>query len=96
MSDKGGSIIDDPRARAMIVGSTSYEGPQSLADGIAWLMASPDLKDGDSGRYGVELRMERAGNAGVAELVLFVGKGSDDKDESAFAIIVAPRSRQGR
>ena len=94
MSDNT-SIIDNPNARAVIVGSVSFEGPQSLADGIAWLLGSPDLRDGD-GRYGVELRMEKAGNAGVAELVLFVGKGAGEKDDSAFAIIVAPRSRQGR
>ena len=95
MSDDPDSIIDKPNARAMVVGSVSFEGPKSLADGIAWLLASPDLQDGDN-RYGVELRMEKVGNAGVAELVLFVAKGSDDKDESAFAITVAARSRQGR
>lgn len=95
MSDRPDSIIDNPRARAMIVGSVSFEGPQSLADGIAWLLQSPDLRDGD-GRYDVELRMEKAANAGVAELVLFVGKGEGEKDDSAFAIIVAPKSRQGR
>ena len=95
MSDATPGLIDNPQARAMVVGSVSFDGPQSLADGIGWLLASPDLRSGEE-RYGVELRMEKAGNAGVAELVLFVGKGEDGEDASAFAIIVAPRSRQGR
>lgn len=95
MSDAPPSLIDNPAARAMVVGSVSYEGPKSFADGIGWLLASPDLRRGEE-RYGVELRLEKAGNAGVTELVLFVGKGEDGEDGSAFAILVAPRSRQGR
>ena len=74
MSDTEPGLIDSPNARAMVVGSVSFEGPQSLAEGIGWLMASPDLRNGEE-RYGVELRMEKAGNAGVAELVLFVVRG---------------------
>lgn len=95
MSDTTPGLIDNPHARAMVVGSVSFEGPQSLAEGIGWLLASPDLRNGEE-RYGVELRMEKAGNTGVAELVLFVGKGDDDADASVFAIIVAPKSRQGK
>ena len=101
MSDKDGnrepdSIIDNASARSMVVGSVSFEGARSLADGIAWLLSSPDLKgDGDEG-YDVEVRMQDTPNAGVAELVLFLGKEGDGKEaDSAFAIIVSPKSRQG-
>lgn len=95
MSDRPDSVIDDPAARSMIVGSVSFEGARSLAEGIAWLLSSPDLRDGDD-TVGVELRIRDTPNAGVAELVLFVAEGGEKGAESAFAIILSPTSRQGR